>query len=48
MGGEAPLLSMPQSCSVLAVVNIDVGFVAGASAARIANLATSACKKSML
>ncbi|MBU3966174.1 MAG: AIR carboxylase family protein, partial [Euryarchaeota archaeon] len=37
--GEAALLSMLQSCSVLAVVNIDAGFVAGAFAARIANLA---------
>jgi NCAIR mutase (PurE)-related protein len=38
-GGEAALLSMLQSCSVLAVVNIDAGFVAGAFAAMIANLA---------
>lgn len=37
--GEAALLSMLQSCSVLTVVNIDAGFVAGAYAARIANLA---------
>jgi NCAIR mutase (PurE)-related protein len=37
--GEAAILSMLQSCSVLAVVNIDAGFVAGAFAARIANLA---------
>ncbi len=37
--GEAALLSMLQSCSVLAVVNVDAGFVAGAFAARIANLA---------
>ncbi|CAG0999088.1 Pyridinium-3,5-biscarboxylic acid mononucleotide synthase [Methanosarcinales archaeon] len=37
--GDAALLSMLQSCSVLAVVNIDAGFVAGAFAARIANLA---------
>ncbi|WP_369424726.1 nickel pincer cofactor biosynthesis protein LarB [Methanothrix sp.] len=36
-GGLAALLSMLQSCSVLAVVNIDAGFVAGAFAARIAN-----------
>jgi NCAIR mutase (PurE)-related protein len=34
--GLAALLSMLQSCSVLAVVNIDAGFVAGAYAARIA------------
>ncbi len=38
--GDAALLSMLQSCSVLAVVNIDAGFVAGAFAARIANLAS--------
>ena len=37
--GEAALLSMLQSCTVLTVVNIDAGFVAGAFAARIANLA---------
>ncbi len=37
--GEAALLSMLQSCSVITVVNIDAGFVAGAFAARIANLA---------
>lgn len=35
--GEAALLSMLQSCSVMAVVNIDAGFVAGAFAAKIAN-----------
>lgn len=35
--GEAALASMLQSCSVLAVVNIDAGFTAGALAARIAN-----------
>ncbi len=35
--GIAALLSMLQSCSVLAVVNIDAGFVAGAFAAKIAN-----------
>jgi hypothetical protein len=34
--GKAALLAMLQSCSVLAVVNIDAGFVAGAFAARIA------------
>jgi len=32
---------MLQSCSVLAVVNIDAGFVAGAFAAKIANLMAS-------
>lgn len=35
--GEAALYSMLQSCSVLSVVNIDAGFVAGAFAAQIAN-----------
>ncbi|NOQ32911.1 MAG: nickel pincer cofactor biosynthesis protein LarB [Methanosarcinales archaeon] len=44
--GEAALLSMLQSCSVLVVVNIDAGFVAGAFAARIANLAAAASVKS--
>ncbi len=34
--GVAALMSMLQSCSVLAVVNIDAGFVAGAFAAKIA------------
>jgi len=34
--GEAALLAMLQSCSVLAVVNVDAGFVAGAFAAKIA------------
>ena len=36
--GKAALASMLQSCSVIAVVNIDAGFTAGAFAARIANL----------
>ena len=36
--GQAALASMLQSCSVLTVVNIDAGFVAGAFAARIATL----------
>jgi len=35
-GGKAALYSMLQSCSVLTVVNIDAGFVAGAYAAKIA------------
>ncbi|MHC1632073.1 MAG: nickel pincer cofactor biosynthesis protein LarB [Methanotrichaceae archaeon] len=35
--GQAALLSMLQSCSVITVVNIDAGFVAGAFAAKIAN-----------
>ncbi|OPY52740.1 MAG: N5-carboxyaminoimidazole ribonucleotide mutase [Methanosaeta sp. PtaU1.Bin112] len=34
--GQAALYSMLQSCSVLTVVNIDAGFVAGAFAAKIA------------
>ena len=37
--GKAALASMLQSCSVLAVVNIDAGFTAGAFAARIATMA---------
>ena len=37
--GEAALLSMLQSCSVISVVNIDAGFVAGAYAAKVANRA---------
>lgn len=41
-GGKAALLSMLQSCSTLAVVNIDAGFVAGAYAARIANMIAAA------
>lgn len=36
--GRAALASMLQSCSVVAVVNIDAGFTGGAFAARIANL----------
>jgi NCAIR mutase (PurE)-related protein len=35
--GRAALASMLQSCSVIAVVNIDAGFTAGAFAARIAS-----------
>ena len=34
--GEAALAGMLQSCTVLSVVNVDAGFVAGAQAARIA------------
>jgi len=34
--GVAALLSMLQSCSVLTVVNVDAGFMAGAYAAKIA------------
>lgn len=37
--GEAALLTMLQSCSVLTVVNVDAGFVAGAFAAKIARRA---------
>ncbi len=37
--GQAALGSMLQSCSVIAVVNIDAGFVAGAFAAKVAGLA---------
>lgn len=37
-GGRAALASMLQSCSVITVVNIDAGFVAGAFAARIASM----------
>ncbi|MDO9518487.1 MAG: nickel pincer cofactor biosynthesis protein LarB [Methanosarcinaceae archaeon] len=43
-GGEAALLSMLQSCSVISVVNIDAGFVAGAFAARVANMVAGAHK----
>lgn len=42
--GEAALMSMLQSCSVITVVNIDAGFVAGAFAARVANMVAQACK----
>lgn len=42
--GQAALLAMLQSCSTLAVVNIDAGFVAGAYAARIANMIAAAGK----
>lgn len=38
-GGNAALASMLQSCSVIAVVNIDAGFVAGAFAAQVASMA---------
>jgi len=34
--GEAALQGLLQSCTVLSVVNIDAGFVAGAQAALIA------------
>ena len=45
-GGEAALLSMLQSCSVISVVNIDAGFVAGAFAARIANMIAAGADQS--
>ena len=44
-GGKAALLAMLQSCSPIAVVNIDAGFVAGAYAARIANMIATAGKR---
>jgi hypothetical protein len=43
--GKAALLAMLQSCSTIAVVNIDAGFVAGAYAARIANMVAAAGKQ---
>jgi NCAIR mutase (PurE)-related protein len=43
--GIAALYTMLQSCSVLTVVNIDAGFVAGAYAARIANMLANERKK---
>ena len=43
--GKAALLAMLQSCSTIAVVNIDAGFVAGAYAARIANMVAAAGKR---
>jgi NCAIR mutase (PurE)-related protein len=46
-GGKAALLAMLQSCSPIAVVNIDAGFVAGAYAARIANMIATAEKRGM-
>jgi pyridinium-3,5-biscarboxylic acid mononucleotide synthase len=44
-GGLASLYSMLQSCSVLTVVNIDAGFVAGAYAAKIAKQKTHRVKQ---
>lgn len=35
--GISSLISMLQSCSILSVVNIDAGFIAGCNAAKIAN-----------
>jgi NCAIR mutase (PurE)-related protein len=34
--GEAALVGMLQSCTVLSVVNVDAGFVAGAQAGLVA------------
>ncbi len=45
-GGLAALYSMLQSCSVLTVVNVDAGFVAGAFAAKIARLRAYGQKQS--
>jgi NCAIR mutase (PurE)-related protein len=40
--GEAALLGMLQSCTVLSVVNVDAGFVAGAQAGLVARAVDSA------
>ena len=40
--GEAALLGMLQSCSVLSVVNVDAGFVAGAQAGLVARAVSAA------
>ncbi|NGM68687.1 nickel pincer cofactor biosynthesis protein LarB [Natronolimnobius sp. AArcel1] len=40
--GEAALSGMLQSCTVLSVVNIDAGFVAGAQAALLARMVSNA------
>ncbi len=40
--GEAALAGMLQSCTVLSVVNIDAGFVAGAQAALLARTVSNA------
>lgn len=39
--GEAALLGMLQSCTVLSVVNVDAGFVAGAQAGLVARAASN-------
>ena len=44
--GEAALLGMLQSCSVLTAVNVDAGFVAGAQAGLIARAVDSARRRS--
>ncbi|MEZ5335018.1 MAG: hypothetical protein R2741_07180 [Methanolobus sp.] len=43
--GEAALLSMLQSCSVLSVVNIDAGFVAGSLLQEYAGLSKASNNK---
>ncbi|MGM0591873.1 MAG: nickel pincer cofactor biosynthesis protein LarB [Halobacteriota archaeon] len=43
--GEAALAGMLQSCTVLSVVNVDAGFVAGAQAALIARAVDAARKE---
>jgi len=43
--GEAALAGMLQSCTVLSVVNIDAGFVAGAQAAQIARTVATARRR---
>jgi NCAIR mutase (PurE)-related protein len=40
--GEAALLGMLQSCTVLSVVNVDAGFTAGAQAALVARAVAAA------
>jgi len=40
--GEAALSGMLQSCTVLSVVNVDAGFVAGAQAALVARQVAAA------
>ena len=41
-GKKAALHTMLQSCSMLSMVNIDAGFMAGANATRIANMPAKA------
>ena len=43
--GISALLSMLQSCSILSVVNIDAGFIAGCNAIKISRKITIAKKK---
>ncbi len=44
-GKKAALHTMLQSSSMLSVMNIDAGFMAGAHAARIANMPAKARRK---